>query len=203
MYTSGELNRNENFAHSNSVHTQTAFTVRSQLFESSRFSLKPNSKQNSEFNQNSIMNRQLQQGMALPPFRRITRKTHSGVQTQLTFSPINYASFNEFLSKLPPPELTISDVKHQVIPSTECLTFRRVDNDRVDAICQTLETQDTECHTQTEEDRSTGQDTECQTTASIEEEDTPMFRKNLRKVMDVNFLAAATRREYIAAPKYG
>ena len=89
----------ENFARSNSVHTQTAFTVRSQVFESSRFSLKPNSKQNSEFNQISIINRQLQQGMALPPFRRITHKAHSGVQTQLTFSPINYLSFNEFLSK--------------------------------------------------------------------------------------------------------
>ena len=164
-----ELNRNENFARSNSVHTQTAFTVRSQLFESSRFLSSPNSKHD------SIMSKQLQQGMALPPFRRITRKSHSGVQTQLSFPPINYASFNEILSKSPPPELTISDVKHQVIPSTESLTFKRVENERVDAICQTLaltETQDTECQTQTEEDHSTRQDTECQTTASIEE-DTP------------------------------
>ena len=38
-----ELNRNENFAHSNSVHTQTACTVRSQLFKSSRFPIKSNS----------------------------------------------------------------------------------------------------------------------------------------------------------------
>ena len=74
-----ELNQNEKFARSNSVHTQTAFTVRSQLFESSRFSLKPNSKQD------SIMSKHLHQRMALPPFQRIARKSHSGGQTQLTF----------------------------------------------------------------------------------------------------------------------
>ena len=85
-----ELNRNDNFARSNSVHAQTAFTVCSQLFDSSRSSLKPNSKQS------SIMSKQLQQGMALPPFRRITRKSHSGMQTKFTFPPINYASFDDF-----------------------------------------------------------------------------------------------------------
>ena len=114
-----------------------------------------------------------------------------------------YASSNDFLSKPPPPELTVSDVKHQVIPSTESFTFERFENERVDAICQTLELtekQDTECQTQTEEDRSTKQDTEYQTTASIEEEDTPMFRKNLRKVVDVKFLAAATRRDWNLSP---
>ena len=73
-----------------------------------------------------------------------------------------------------------------------------MENEKVDAICQTLalaQTQNTDRQTQTEDDRSTGQDTECQTTASIEEEYIPMFRKNLRKVMDVSFLAAATRRD--------
>ena len=129
-----ELNRYKNFSRSNSVHTQTAFTVRSQLFESSRSSLKQNSKHS------NTMSRQLQQGMALPPFRRITRKSHSGMQIQLTFPPINYASFNEFFPKAPPPDLAISDVKHQVIPSPENFTFRRIENDRVDAICKTLET---------------------------------------------------------------
>ena len=149
------------------------------------------------------MGRQLQQGMALPPFRQIIRKSHSGSQTQLTIPPTNYASFDEFLSKPPLPELTINEVKHQVIPSTESFTFRRVENERVNAICQTLETTEkhyTECQTQAEEDRTTSrQDTECQTAASIEE-DTPMFRKNLRKVIDIKFLAAATRRDRNLSP---
>ena len=126
------------------------------------------------------------------------------MQIQLTFPPINYASFIEFFSKPSPLDLAISDVKHQVIPSPESFTFRRIENERVDAIFKTLETsekQDTECKTQTDEDRSTTrQDTECQTTASIEEEDTPMFRKILLKVIDVNFLAAATRRDRNLSP---
>ena len=49
--------------------------------------------------------------------------------------PTNYASFNDFPSKPPPPELTISEVKHQVIPLSESYTFRRVENDEVDAMC--------------------------------------------------------------------
>ena len=108
-----KLDRNENFTRSNSVQTQTAFTVRSQLLKSSRSPFKSISV-NPNFKTNSTMNRQLQQGMSLPPFRRITRKSHNSAQTQLTFSPINYASFNELLSKPPPPELTFSDVTHQV-----------------------------------------------------------------------------------------
>ena len=107
-----KLDRNENFTRSNSVETQTAFTLRSQLLKSSRSPFKsilvhPN------FKTHSTMNRQLQHGLSLPPFRRITRKSHNSAQTQLTFSPISYASFNALLSKPPPPELTFSDVTHQ------------------------------------------------------------------------------------------
>ena len=197
-----KLDRNENFTRSNSVQTQTAFTVRSQLLKSSRspfksISVHPN------FKTKPTMNRQLQQGMSLPPFRRITRKSHSSAQTQLTFSPINYASFIALLSKPPPPELTFSDVTHQVIPSKESFTFNRIENEKVNAICQTLElkqSQDTECQTQTGNSQSTRQDKECQTIATIEEEDIPMFRKNLRKVMDVNFVAAATKRDRNLSP---
>ena len=197
-----KLKRNENFTSSNSVQTQTAFTVRSQLLKSSRspfksISVHPN------FKTNPTMNRQLQQGMSLPPFRRLTRKSHNSAQTQLTFSPINYASFNALISKPPPPELTFSDVTHQVIPSKESFTFNRIENEKVDAIRQTLElkqSQDTECQTQTGDNHSTRQDTECQTIANIEEEDIPMFRKNLRKVMDVDFLAAATKRDKNLSP---
>ena len=126
------------------------------------------------------MSRQLQQGMALPPFKHITRKCHSDSQTQLTFAPINYATFNDYLNEPPPPELTISDVTHQVIPSEESYTFRRIENEKVNAICQTLPEETTT--------------TECQTT-TVEEEDTPLFRKNLRKV-----LAAATRRDRNLSP---
>ena len=103
-----KLNRNENFATSISVHTPTAFTVRSQLFQTSRSSIQPVN------NFNSPMNRQLQQGMASPPFKRITRKCHSGSQTQLTYPPKNYASFNDFLTKPPLPEWTVSEVRHHV-----------------------------------------------------------------------------------------
>ena len=187
-----KLNRNENAEISISVHTQTAFTVKSQLFQTTRDN-------NSKFNiphstvQNKIthgnypksMSRQLHQGMALPTFKKITRKCHSGTQTQLTFAPIDYATFNDYLNKPPPPELTVSDVNHQVIPSQESYTFRRKKNEKVNAICQTVqeETTTTECQTKT-----------------VEEEDTPLFRKNLRKVMDIEFLAAATRRDRNLSP---
>ena len=75
-----KLNRNKNVANSISVHTQTAFTVLSQLFTTSRSSI-----QNSLSIQQTInsfkMNGQLQQDMALPPFKRIIRKCHNGSQT--------------------------------------------------------------------------------------------------------------------------
>ena len=197
-----KLDRNENFARSNSIQTQTAFTLRSQLFKSSRSQINSISNSSNLKIQNN-MSRQLQQGMTLPPFRRITRKAHTAAQTQLTFSPINYASFNALLSKPPPPELTFSDVTHQVIPSTNSFTFNRIESKKADAICQTLEKDqypDTDHQTQTDNNQSSKQDTESQTIASIEDEDTPMFRKNLRKVMDISFLAAATKRDRNLSP---
>ena len=155
-----KLDRNENFARSNSVQTQTAFTLRSQLLKTSRSQFNSSSIDHN-FNKQKEMNRQLQQGMSLPPFLRITRKSHNSAQTQLTFSPINYASFNALLSKPPPPELTFSDVSHQVIPSKESFTFNRIENEMTDAICQTLDdfkqSQDKEC--QAGNSRSTQQDT--------------------------------------------
>ena len=131
-------------------------------------------------------NRRLQHGMTLLPFKRINRNCHSGAQTQLTFAPINYVSFSDFLNKTPPPELTVSHFTHQVRQSTESYTFRRVENEKVNTICQTMEGEGK-------------QDTESQT-AAVEEEDTPLFRKNLRKVMDNEFRAAATRRDRNLSP---
>ena len=55
-----------------------------------------------------------------------------------------------------------------------------------------------ECQTNAEE-TAKRHDTECQT-ANIEEEDAQMFRKNLRKVMDIDFLAVATRRDRNLSP---
>ena len=83
--------------------------------------------------------------------------------------------------------MSISDVKHQVIPSAESFKFIRAIIDNADTICQTLQ----------DEERATGErpDNECQT---ITLEDTaPQFRKMkiLRKVMDRNFIAAATNRD--------
>ena len=123
--------------------------------------------------------------MALPPFKRITRKCHSGTQTQLPFALINYTTLTDYLNKPPPPELTIRDVTHQVIPSAESYTFKKIENEKVNAICQTLKEETTT--------------TECQTT-TVEEEFTPLFRKNLRKVLDIEFLAAATRRDRNLSP---
>ena len=180
-----KLNRNENVETSISAHTQTAFTVKSQLFQTSRDnksnSIIPHSTVNKKFsygkNPKSV-SRQLHQGIALPSFKKITRKSHSGAQTQLTFPPINYTTFNDYLNKPPTPDFTISDVTHQVIPSEESYTFRRIKNEKVNSICQTVQEETTT--------------TDCQTT-TVEEEDTPLFRKNLRKMMDIEFLAAATQ----------
>ena len=88
-----ELNRNENIACSNSVHTQTAIIVPSQLFEKSRSSLKQNSK-------HSKMSRQLQQGMTDNTTDNTTIPQRYADTNN--FSPTNYASFNELISKSPP-----------------------------------------------------------------------------------------------------
>ena len=60
-----KLNRNKNGKISNSVHTQTAFTVSSQWFQNSR-SNKPISHSSINNSKKSEMSRHLQQGMALP-----------------------------------------------------------------------------------------------------------------------------------------
>ena len=69
--------------------------------------------------------------MSLPPLKRSARKCGSDSQTNLSFAPIDNESCNEILSKPPPPELAISETKHQVIPSTDSYTIRRVKNAKV------------------------------------------------------------------------
>ena len=121
------------------------------------------------------MNRQLQTGMSLPPFKRIMRKCHSGQQTTVTIPPTKFASFNEMSEEPSQSTLSFSDVRHQVIPSRDSFTF----NKKSDQLCQT---------------DPPDQQTECQA-ISMEEEDVPLFRKNLRKALDVEFIAAATKRD--------
>ena len=113
--------------------------------------------------------------MALPPFKRILRKCHSGQQTTVTIPPTNFASFTETPQENPPTTLSFGAVMHQVIPSEDSFTF----NKKSDQICQT---------------ETTDQPEECQA-IPLKEEDVPLFRKNLRKALDVGFLAAATKRD--------
>ena len=164
------LNRNGNFATSISVHTQIAFTVRNQLFQ---FSRSADTQITSNFKFKYFKSRANHEQTIT------TRHGLASIQTDRSqmpqwqsnpayFPPINYALFNDFLTKQPPPpELTVGEVRHQVIPSAESYTFRRVENEKVYAIRQTLgggETHDTKCQT-----------------SNKEEKDTPMFRKNMRK----------------------
>ena len=121
------------------------------------------------------MNRQLQTGMALPPFNRILRKFHSGQQTTVTIPPTNFASFTEIPEETPPTTLSFSDVMHQVTPSEDSFTS----NKKSDQLCQT---------------DSPDHPAECQG-ITMEEEDVPLFRKNLRKALDIDFLAAAKKRD--------
>ena len=64
---------------------------------------------------------------------------------------------------------------HQVIPSQHSFTLNKKSHQI----------------SQTEPD---GQQKECHAIA-LEDEDVPLFRKNLRKALDVDFLAAATKRD--------
>ena len=121
------------------------------------------------------MNRQLQTGMALPPFKRILRKCHNGQQTTVIIPPTNFASFTEIPEEQTSTSLSFSDVMHQVIPSEDSLTFKK----KSDQLCQT---------------DSPDHPAECQA-ITLEEEDVPLFRKNLRKPLDVDFIAAATKRD--------
>ena len=183
------LNLNGNFTASISVHTQIAFTVPNQLFQFSRFADTNHSK-NFKF---KYFKSRVNHEQTI-----ITRHGLTSIQTDRSqipqwqsnpayFPPINFASFNDFPTKTqPPPKLTVSEVRHQVIPSAESYTFRRVENEKVYAIRQTLgggKTHDTECQT-----------------SNKDEEDTPLFRKNMRKVMDIELLAASTKRDRNLSP---
>ena len=195
-----QLNRNENFARSNSHAKATDFTVNDQPLENSHSLSNSNilnqssineihkekTSYNLQYNQPYLtsqasapvankMNRQLQTGMSLPPFKRILRKCHSGQQTTVTIPPTNFASFTEISEEPCQSTLSFSDVRHQVIPSRDSFTF----NKKSDQLCQT----DPPDHP-----------AECQA-ISMEEEDVPLFRKNLRKALDVEFIAAATKRD--------
>ena len=195
-----QLNRNENFARSNSHAKATDFTVNYQPLENSHslsnsIILKQSSineihkektSYNLQYNQPYLtsqasapvankMNRHLQTGMSLPPFKRILRKCHSGQQTTVTILPTNFASFTEISEEPCQSTLSFSDVRHQVIPSRDSFTF----NKKSDQLCQT----DPPDHP-----------AECQA-ISMEEEDVPLFRKNLRKALNVEFIAAATKRD--------
>ena len=76
-----------------------------------------------------------------------------------------------------PKDLTISDTTYQVISSEDSRTFKRVENEKIDHWCQKIQ----EDIPQT-----------CLITSTAEEEDVPMYRKNLRKIFDSNFIVAAT-----------
>ena len=121
------------------------------------------------------MSRQLQTGMALPPFKSILRKCHSGQQTTVPIPPTNFASFTETIQENTPTTLSFSDVMHQVIPSEDSFIFNKKSN----------QINQTETADQPDESRA----------IALEEEDVPLFRKNLRKALDVDFLAAATKRD--------
>ena len=136
-----QLNRNENFARSNSHAKATKFTVNSQSLENSHALSNSNILNQSSINKiqkktssshqsnqpyfttqpsapiDTKMNRQLQTGMALPPFKRILRKCHSGQQTTLTIALTNFASFTETPEEPSQSTFSFSDVRYQVIPS--------------------------------------------------------------------------------------
>ena len=126
------------------------------------------------------MSRQLRMGMAIPPFERILRKCHSGQQTTVTIPPTNFASFTDTPQEMPPKTLSFEDVMHQIIPSEDSFTL----NKKGVQICQ-----------------MDNQPEECQAIA-MEEEYVSLFRKNLRKALDVDFLAAATKRERNLQPLF-
>ena len=144
------LNRNKNDLVSNSFAKQAKLTVKSLLPNFSRTQRTPNSQSSSNSTkvENQIerpkllpnMNRQLTNtasGMSLPPFKRILRKCHNGAEIVISFLLKNISSFDTFRDLN--QNLTFSDTSHQVIPSEDSLTFRRVANDTVDQESQTIE----------------------------------------------------------------
>ena len=124
------------------------------------------------------MNRQISHsasGMSLPPFQRILRKCHKGIQTTISFHPKNISSFDTF--KQLQKDLTFRDTSYQVIPSEDSVTFQRVP---IDQACQTNQ-------------REISQP--CLDTAMTDEEDVPMYRRQLRNVFDSSFIVAATKKD--------
>ena len=130
------------------------------------------------------MNRQISHsasGMSLPPFQRILRKCHKGAQTTISFHPKNISSFDTY--KQLHKDLNFSDTSHQVIPSKDSVTFQPIP---VNQACQTDQKEETQ---------------PCLATAVTEEEDVPMYRRQLRNVFDSSFLAAATKKDRSLNPQ--
>ena len=107
--------------------------------------------------------------MTLPPLKELfANATVAIIATKLTFTLTNYASFNQFLTKPP-----FSSFHQKAFPSDE-----------------------RESITQTQFVRLWGRvqkRTECRT-ITLEEEDLPLLQKNLRKIMDIEFIAAKRNR---------
>ena len=193
MFNTQKLDRNENDFHSNSFETAKALTLNSHKSNFSRLrtqsnfqNLQPKISNTCEYHsisdrktpQNTIMNRQLSvstSGMSLPPFKRILRKCHKESQTTISFHPKNISSFDTY--KQLHKDLNFSDTYHQVIPSKDSVTFQPIP---IDQGCQTEKEVDT--HT-------------CSATADTQDEDVPMYRRQLRNVFDSSFLAAATKKD--------
>ena len=138
-----KLDRNENDISSNSLETQNTFTLNSQQTNYSRskpFQKVENLEINCTRNSNDIqqseyeMNRQTNTAsrMPLPPFQQILLKCYKGAQTTISFHPKNISSFDTYKHLL--KDLMFSDTSHEVIPSEDSLTFRRVPRDQA---CQT------------------------------------------------------------------
>ena len=153
-----QLDVNENLPRSDSHANLTEFTVNSPLPKnghslsnseiSNQSTLNKNQNEKTFYRHHSYqpylvtqssipfytkVNRQLQTGMALPPFKRILRKCHSGQQTTVTIPPTNFASFTEILEEKPSTTLSFSNVMHQVIPPDDRFTFNKIS----DQLCET------------------------------------------------------------------
>ena len=182
MFNTQKLDRNKNDSHSDSFETAKAFTLNSHksTFSRSRMQLKSHNLEpkisKTKIPQNTNMNRQLSisaSGMSLPPFKRILRKGHKGAQT--TIFSTRKTSFDTY--KQLHKDLNFSDTSHQVIPSQDSVTFQPIPINQG-------------CQTEQEEDIHT-----CSARADTQDEDVPMYRRQLRNVFDSSFLAAATKKD--------
>ena len=185
-FNTQKLDRNENDSHPDSFETANAFTLNS---HKSTFSRSENCKQFKNHNfvpnisekkisHHTNMNRQLSistSGMSLPPFKPILRKCHKGAQTTISFHPKNISSFDTY--KQLHKDLNFSDTSHQVIPSKDSMTIQPIP---VNQGCQTEQEEETQT---------------CSATAVTQDEDVPMYRRQLRNVFGSSFLAAATKKD--------